>query len=300
MTGSGYGGGWGQGYTGYGSGSQPPVIAQTGTGTSPQDLINQYQQAYDQAKKANETRYNEILGGYRSRRDRALSDLAGSGDQERKDIAQEASNFEGRMGQDAVSRGLAGTSVLPAGKLAAAKFKTDATGRLDERLRQQRISLDSGLDQDTLQFMERRNDTYPDFEMLAKLSQGMGGASGGGMGMQVFSGGYGSLSGDKRDKYTKSKARDLYSGGYDAQGKGVGTNLSSGGVDPSLRAFYEKIEKDYNYDGSAEQMAKDNFKMPTYQEIQQEARKTQALNNAKLNPQKLRPSMPNTSNMFSW
>lgn len=204
-----------------------------GIGTSPQDLISQYQTAYDQAKSANETRYNEILGGYRSRRDRALADLQGSGDQERKDIAQRVSNFAGKLNQSNVDRGLAGTSAMGATGVAATKMQNDEEGRLNERLRQQRIGLDTGLDQDTLQFMERRNDTYPDFEMLSRLSQGMGGASGGG-GLTIGGGGGGAGYG-KKSQYAGSRLSETEL--FDPT-TGKWHNVSSGGV-TSGDAFWQ-------------------------------------------------------------
>lgn len=171
-----------------------------GAGIDPKaNLMKEFQDAFDKANAANESRYQEILGGYKNRRTRALTDLQGSGDQERKDIMSRFAGLGSRQSQDMVSRGLSGTTIKPTMEQGLMREQADATGALDERLRQQRIGLDSGLEQDTLSFMERRTDSGPDYAQLMALMNQMGQAGGG---ATISQGGY---AGTKREsEFAKS------------------------------------------------------------------------------------------------
>lgn len=223
-------------YTGYGSsyytqqaipgtGSATPTYAAPGS-FDRQQLYNEFKSQMDNANQANLSRYNSIDAGYQSRHDRALAALQGQGDQERKDIAQGASDFASRMGQDAVSRGLGNTAIPYAGQLAAEKQRAGLTNALDERLAQQRIGLDTGLDQDRLQFEERRNDIGPSYEQLLSLSQGLGGAAGGSGSLSIGGGGGGAGYG-KKDNYAGSHLSETE---LLDPSTGQWHNISSGGV----------------------------------------------------------------------
>ncbi len=142
----------------------------------------------------NEERYAEILKGYNSRFDTAMADLKGSGEQEAADIAKSSQNMYGGQYQNLVDRGLAGTQAAPALAMGVERQKTAEMGRLADRLRQYRIGLQTGLQQDTLQFQERREDEQPDMGQYIQLMQayGAGGAGqGGGGGGGSASYGYG-------------------------------------------------------------------------------------------------------------
>lgn len=145
-------------------------------------LASAYQKAYDEATAANEKRYQEILTGFRQRRTRALSFLEGAGKQESADITQQFTNLQASGQQDLVSRGLTGTGVLSSQRRGIASSRVAAQGRLNERLQQQRLDVDTRLSGDTLGFMERREDPFPDFQQLQQLAfmqgQGQGGRAG--------------------------------------------------------------------------------------------------------------------------
>ena len=149
-----------------------------GGGNPMSDLLNQYNAAYAQARAANEARYAEILGGYTQMLSDALQTMEGMGAQEAKDIAADWGAKTQADLTDLTSRGFAGSTVMPSIKTGGERQKQDALARLRERLRQQRLSVQTGIQGQKLGFMERRTDTYPDMGMYASLAKGLGNAAG--------------------------------------------------------------------------------------------------------------------------
>ena len=187
-------------------------------------LYKSYQKQHDRANKANEKRYSQILDGYNKRGkvtdaqlralqqmqtagyssmyNQVLGQVDKMGHQERRDIESRYHDASTKGHQDLVSRGFAGTTVLPTMKMGYRREANEQQGRLNDRLAalratatqstlgaqlgaQQQIGLaraqattnNSGAQ---LGFMERRNDTGPDFSQLATLAQGMGSGGYGG------------------------------------------------------------------------------------------------------------------------
>jgi len=130
-------------------------------------LAQQFQDALNAANKANEDRFQQLL-----------SEVEGSGAQERTDINATFDRVAAGNMQDLVSRGLRTGSVATSSNTGVARQRTDALGRLEDRLRQQRLGI-----------IERREDTGPDLGQLIALSQGLGRA-GGSLGGAGFGGGF--------------------------------------------------------------------------------------------------------------
>lgn len=149
-----------------------------GGGNPMSDLLNQYNAAYAQARAANEARYAEILSGYTQMLSDALQTMEGMGAQEAKDIAADWGAKTQADLTDLTSRGFAGSTVMPSIKAGGERQKQDALARLRERLRQQRLSVQTGIQGQKLGFMERRTDTYPDMGLYASLAKGLGNAAG--------------------------------------------------------------------------------------------------------------------------
>jgi hypothetical protein len=166
-------GGGGAGYGSYGAGG-----GASGGGMS-SGLAGSYQNAYNEAVAENEARYRDILGGYQDRYERNMNYLNGAGQQEAADIGEQYRKQGSNIQQGLVNRGLSNSTVLDTMQMGNNREYVNDLGRLDERLRQQRIATDAGLSGDELQFMERRNDTYPDYNQLAQLEEGLGAAGGG-------------------------------------------------------------------------------------------------------------------------
>jgi hypothetical protein len=178
-----------------------------GMGAGAGNIGNQFQAALNNARQANEARYQDILGGYQQRYQRGLGMLAGLGQQEGRDINELYDSQGSKINQDLIGRGLGNSSVMATMAMGNNRERNADLGRLNDRVRQQAMATDAGLSGDELQFMERRNDVGPDLSMLAQLAQGMGaagygqGGGGGGMGgymppmdmsfmMPGFGGGY--------------------------------------------------------------------------------------------------------------
>lgn len=119
--------------------------------TMAQRASEAYQTAENEAKAANESRYQQILAGYDT-----------LGQQGRKDIDQQYKNMSGTGYASLVNRGLAGTTIAPTMMAGYAKAANADRSRLTEALAAQKYG-----------FMERRTDTYPDLGQFASLIQGL-------------------------------------------------------------------------------------------------------------------------------
>lgn len=154
-----------------------------GAGGTPGDpatqMLTEYQKAYDEARKANEARYGEILAGYKDRYVQAMKGLEGLGNTEKGAIADRFKSNVSKISQDMVSRGLSGTTVLPSMVMGADKLQGKELGALNERLQQQRLGYQTGLSKEMLDFMERRDDTYPQSQEYINLAMALGNAGGG-------------------------------------------------------------------------------------------------------------------------
>lgn len=183
------------------AGASGGVAAPTSTsGNNAQyDMLNTLAQSADErqraAEEANEQRYRDILSGYGSRFDRNMGTLEGMGDAEKASINRQFNALQSRNLQDAVGRGLAGTNILPGMRTLTERERTQELGNLNERLRRERIGLDTSLSGDTLGFMERRDDVGPNMDDLIRLAEGLGRSGDadlitGGQGFDNFPGGY--------------------------------------------------------------------------------------------------------------
>ena len=134
---------------------QPNMMAQ---------LIDQYQRQHNQANRANESRYQDILQGYGDRMNRMMA-LANQG------AGQLYNQQNAAVQQDLINRGLRSST-------------ESARGAFDamERSKQLPLQAYANASADRLGFMERRNDVGPDFNQLAQLAQMAGQTDG----MQQF------------------------------------------------------------------------------------------------------------------
>lgn len=147
---------------------------------NPEGLSADYQSKYNEAKGANESRYAQGMQGYTDRYNRGMSTLNGMGDSELADIRQRGEAAKGANSQKMQSLGLGGTTVGSTLNSGVDTQTNADLGRAGERIRQQRLSTDASLSGDTLGFMERRNDPYPDMGAYASMMMGMGRAGGAG------------------------------------------------------------------------------------------------------------------------
>lgn len=123
-----------------------------------QSYLEQLQALQEQANAANEARYQETLGGYKD----VVSSLEGMGEQAAEDIQTRYQRQAAQGEQDLVSRGLAGSTQLGAMRRGYMEDAEAEQRRLDESLRSQL----AGYKTNTLNFMERKNETGPDMSSV--------------------------------------------------------------------------------------------------------------------------------------
>ena len=142
------------------------------------ELMKEYQKAFDQAKAANEKRYDQILSGYGNLYDKTMSSLEGMGDAARRDLHGTFDRGHAQSMQGLVGAGMAKTTIMPSVTMHGARQRTDALSNLNEMLRREKLGYSTQIKGDKLAFMERRQDTYPDANLYAQLmsqyGQGVG------------------------------------------------------------------------------------------------------------------------------
>lgn len=142
-------------------------------------LAGDYQRAFDEARQENEARYRDILTGRQAAYDRIMGMLQGAGVQEAIDLDRAYDTQSAAMRSSLVGRGLGNSTVLDSALMGNNRQRAEAKGRLNDRLIQQLASADERLTGNLLNFMERRDDTYPDYNQLLQLAQLMGQAGAG-------------------------------------------------------------------------------------------------------------------------
>ena len=137
-------------------------------------MINSYQSAWDQARNANEQRYRDILGGWRSMGSKAMG-LAGSLGQSRMgDINRQFNALRGSSMQDLTSRGLGNSTIRPSINAGIERQRGYALTNAADAATQQQLGVLGGMGREMLGFAERREDEYPDYNQLEKLAGEMG------------------------------------------------------------------------------------------------------------------------------
>jgi hypothetical protein len=139
------------------------------------DLMNEFQTAQDEATQANLERYEQVFGMYEDLRTRALEGMEGFGAAARSDIERGAQTQRTQMQQDLVSRGLTGTTILPAMEAGISAEEQRSLTQLNESLAQQAMNLDIGLTQNLGGFIERREDIGPSTGEIAGLAEMLAG-----------------------------------------------------------------------------------------------------------------------------
>jgi len=190
-----------------------------------------FQGEYDAAKAENEARYRDVLGGYQDRYQRNMDALRGMGAQEGRDINDQFNKRQSATRSDLVGRGLGNSSLLATTAAGNDRERTDALGRLDERLRQQQVSNDAQLSGDVLQTMASRVDSYPDLNRMAQLFQGAGAA-----GMGAGGGGPQYVSPQQMGFQIPGQMTQMMGGGYLPR-----MQAQQGGYQPKTLAEYKEM-----------------------------------------------------------
>jgi hypothetical protein len=120
-------------------------------------LVNQYNQAYGQARTANERRYQQLLG---------IADQTTG--QRAADIRSDYASRESDIMQNLARLGMANTTVAPTMALGVEREQQSALNRLADQMQGTKLGI-----------IERRTDRYPDANVLTSLASMMGQGGGG-------------------------------------------------------------------------------------------------------------------------
>ena len=159
--------------------TSPDTAAGSASGQA-QRLQEEYQTAYNEAKAANEARYQEILGGYKTRygtamtqlgktrtdvtgklasnRAEVLSSLKGLGEQELAGIGRQYTKERASTAQQLISSGLHSTTVAPAVQAGVTRREGYAVGEAQERLRREKLGYISQLGAQELESLRQLSD----------------------------------------------------------------------------------------------------------------------------------------------
>ena len=125
-------------------------------------LIGQYNQAYSEAKNANEQRYQQLLG---------IADQTTG--QRAADITSQYGQQGANLMQQLARTGLSNTTVAPTLQQGVQREQQSALNRLADEMQQTKLGI-----------IERRTDQYPDVNSLVSLIAGLGNSTGGNVNLQ--------------------------------------------------------------------------------------------------------------------
>lgn len=148
--------------------------AGAGAGGGAGAVAGAYDQAQIDATNANEQRYRDILSGYGSAFDRQTANVAQAGQVQSAALNRQFDNLQSKNLQDATSRGLSGSTILPSMRRGTENSRAQAQNELADQVRQQQLGVDQQASNATLGFMERRSDNSPDLSRALALAQAMG------------------------------------------------------------------------------------------------------------------------------
>lgn len=154
-------------------------------------LANDYSSKYNEARAANLARYGEGKTGWTDLRSRVMGYLDNLSNQGANDIEDQYTSLDRKKMLELNARGLGNSTNLTSSMTATAGEKSRALANLNDMLMRERAGYDTQSTGNLLNFIERRQDTYPDLNQMIQLAQlsgqyggydmtGLGGAAGGG------------------------------------------------------------------------------------------------------------------------
>ncbi len=115
-------------------------------------LVNQYNQAYGEARTANEQRYQSMLG---------ITDRTTG--QRSEDIRSEGFREQSNVMQQLARQGMAGTTIAPTMRAGIRRGTSEQLNRAADQLQGTKLGI-----------MERRTDEYPRSDIIMQLAQALG------------------------------------------------------------------------------------------------------------------------------
>jgi hypothetical protein len=145
-------------------------------------LLSEWRRTQDEAKKANEDRYNDIINYGNQRLTRNLGRSEGLGTIDRQQIGKDYDRLSANADQDLISRGFRNSSVRQNVQRSVEDDRQFANARLGEMLRREQIGIDMDASGDVIGAMERRTDSYPEQLTSLFMQLGLAGQLGGSYG----------------------------------------------------------------------------------------------------------------------
>jgi len=127
-------------------------------------LVNNYNQAYGQAKSANEARYQQMLGIANQTTQQRAADITSDYGQRESDIMQ-------RLGR----LGMSNTTVAPTMQMGVERERQSSLDRLADQMQQTKLGI-----------IGSREDPYPDLGAVQSLIAGVGSQYGQGQGLSTM------------------------------------------------------------------------------------------------------------------
>lgn len=166
-------------------------------------LLNEQQGSYNEAKQANESRYQDILKLFGDNRQRTLGDLADFGTSLVNDANRSYDDKRTELLTSLADRGLSNSTARIGVETGIKRERDAALNRIKDMLIQDRTQADLGFTDRAAGVMERRDDPYPNGGTSASLlGQLVGALAGGSLG----GGGGGSSTGPITPEYRQQQA----------------------------------------------------------------------------------------------
>lgn len=148
-------------------------------------LLGQENAGYEEARQANETRYQDILEMFGANRERTMNALADFGQSLVDDTNRNYDDKRNELLTDLADRGLSGSTKRIGVEMATQRERDAAVNRIKDMLTENRTQADLGFTDRATGVMERRSDPYPEANMnsSALLAQVAGLLAGGGGGV---------------------------------------------------------------------------------------------------------------------
>lgn len=162
-----------------------------------QQMNRQYQNSYNEAKAANEQRYNQGMQGWDTLTRQTMRANRNIGNARAGELNRQFDALRGGAQQGLVDRGMAGSTIAPSVNAGIERQRGYALNDLNDQNAARRVGLMAQMGQGKLGFLERRQDSYPDMGQFAQLAMAMGAAGpnwgrnvgGGGMPAGMWGGG---------------------------------------------------------------------------------------------------------------
>lgn len=135
------------------------------------EILDTYRNLQEEANRANQQRYNQLLGTIDTGRDTVMDLLGDLGESQFGRIDQTRQRERGRAEQDLISRGLGNTTIRESVLRGVEDDAQRAQSELTEQISRQKAGAETDFTRMLASAIEGRSDVGPDLAMMAQLMQ---------------------------------------------------------------------------------------------------------------------------------